>query len=64
MISPIKPGFRRRHFRPVGTGEEGDGLGNGLAGVARVGGEAVLKLEVAAGIGGGDDGGLGGGKVG
>jgi hypothetical protein len=32
--------------------------------MARLGGEAVLELEMTAGIGGGDDRGLGGGKVG
>ena len=51
-------------FGAVGFGEEGDGLGDGLAGVVGVGGEAVLELEVAAGVGGGDGGGGGGGEVG
>ena len=49
----MRPALSR--FRAVGAGEEGDGLGDGLAGMAGGGGEAVLELEVAAGIGGGDD---------
>ena len=51
-------------FRPIGAGEEGDGLGDGLAGVLQVGGQAVLELEVAPGVGGGDDRGRGSGEVG